>query len=254
MRHGNQPGDSPQRRGAQIVALAAAFAVPTLGTWAYFVLWIGTPVMTALYVATKAFQVLFPAVWVWGVVRQRRQRAAAHGVSIAHGLLFALGVALLLGLAYVLLMRGQPFWMQIGQQIGTKLAGMGLTTPARYWAFVLFLSLAHSLLEEYYWRWFVCGQLQRLMAARAAACLSSVGFTAYHVIVFHEYLHELWWLTLLMAAGVAAGGYYWARLLQRHASLLGPWASHLAVDLAVFGLGYLMIFGQQAAAAPPLSG
>ncbi len=244
-------GDSWRCR--QCAALVAAFAVPTLGTWAYFVLWIGTPVMTAVYVATKAFQVLFPAVWVWGVQRQPGRRLREHGRSMAEGLLFAAGVALLLGLAYLLLMRGHPFWTGIGQRIGAKLTGMGLTTPGRYWAFVLFLSLAHSLLEEYYWRWFVSGQLQRLMGGRAAACLSSLGFTAYHVIVFHEYMRELWWLTLLMAAGVAAGGYYWARLLQRRGSLLGPWISHLAIDLAVFGLGYLMIFGHTTADTLPPS-
>ena len=39
------------------------------------------------------------------------------------------------------------------------------------------------LLEEYYWRWFLFGGLRRSMPVAAAVVLSSLAFTAHHVIL-----------------------------------------------------------------------
>src|SRR5260370_24265050 len=61
-------------------------------------------------------------------------------------------------------------------------------TPLRYALLTLFLAGVHSLLEEYYWRWFVFGELRRLITPGAAIVVSSLGFMAHHVILLWVYL------------------------------------------------------------------
>ena len=47
------------------------------------------------------------------------------------------------------------------QQATAKVRDLGLDRLWKYAATGVFYALAHSLLEEYYWRWFVFGQLHR---------------------------------------------------------------------------------------------
>ena len=62
-------------------------------------------------------------------------------------------------------------------RIRARAASLGIVE--HYWTFALFLSLLHSLVEEYYWRWFVYGQLRRVLSAGPATLLASAAFTAH---------------------------------------------------------------------------
>jgi membrane protease YdiL (CAAX protease family) len=125
-----------------------------------------------------------------------------------------------------------------GEPISQKLKGFGLTSVGKYAAFAVFVSLAHSLLEEYYWRWFVFGGLRKLMPWKTAMVVSSVGFMSHHVIILATYFG---WGTLATPAfslGVAAGGIVWAWIYHRSNSLWAVWLSHLIVDVAIMVVGY----------------
>ena len=63
------------------------------------------------------------------------------------------------------------------------MAEFGMGTPARYVALAAFLAVAHSLLEEYYWRWFVYGRLRRYVPMAVAMAVSGLAFMGHHVIV-----------------------------------------------------------------------
>ena len=108
-------------------------------------------------------------------------------------------------------------------------------------AFALFLSIPHSLLEEYYWRWFVFGQLRRTAPFGVALAVSSLAFMSHHVIVIHQMLQQGWGVTLFFSLCVAAGGAAWAWLYERSRSLYGPWISHLLVDCGIMYLGFDLI-------------
>ena len=41
-----------------------------------------------------------------------------------------------------------------------KLTALGLQSPAAFIVLGVFYALVHSLLEEYYWRWFVFARLR----------------------------------------------------------------------------------------------
>jgi uncharacterized protein len=105
------------------------------------------------------------------------------------------------------------------------------------------LSAGHSLLEEYYWRWFLFGGLRRFMPVAAAVVLSSLAFAAHHVILLAVFFGGQALPTILFSVCVAVGGAAWAWIYQRSGSLLGPWLSHLMIDAGIFVVGYDLVWG-----------
>jgi membrane protease YdiL (CAAX protease family) len=94
------------------------------------------------------------------------------------------------------------------------------------------------LLEEYYWRWFVFGQLRRWIPVGAAIAVSSLAFTAHHVLVLRFYFGGFSLPTGILSLAVASGGVFWAWLYQKSGSLYGPWLSHALIDAALFLIAY----------------
>ncbi len=84
--------------------------------------------------------------------------------------------------------------------------------------------------------------LRRRFPERAAIALSSLAFTAHHVIVLAFYFRGAWWMTLLASTAVFVGGAAWSRIYGRSGSLAGPWLSHLLVDAALMSVGYDMLW------------
>ena len=124
-----------------------------------------------------------------------------------------------------------------------KLEGFGLATPAGFVLLTVFLALIHSLLEEYYWRWFVFGWLRRLLPLLPALLLSSVAFMSHHVIILAVFFPgQFWTATVPFSLAIAGGGFVWAWLYDRTGSLYAPWLSHLIIDLAIMAVGYDMVF------------
>ena len=128
-----------------------------------------------------------------------------------------------------------------GKAAAARVGSFGISGPAGFAGMAVFYSAFHSLLEEYYWRWFVFGQLRRLMPLPAAVAVSSLAFTAHHVIVLAVYFGWRSPATTVFSLAVAVAGAFWAWLYQRSGSLLGPWLSHLLADAAIFAVGYSLV-------------
>jgi membrane protease YdiL (CAAX protease family) len=123
--------------------------------------------------------------------------------------------------------------------VGEKLRQFSMDTPARYAAMAGFFVLAHALLEEYYWRWFVFGRLRRLVSTAAAVALSSLAFAAHHVIILDVFLPgQFLGAVVPFSLAVAAGGAVWAWLYDRAGSVYPSWLSHALVDAALFAVGW----------------
>ncbi len=229
---------SPNRRDAWAVAVAAL--LPSAVTAVYFVGLAEHPtwLQQTAWTLGKLVQFTFPAVWVLAVQRARpRAGPAWHrgwGEGLASGTLLLAAMMLL----YHLGLGPLGALDRPAEAMGEKLVGMGLDSLARYIAFAAFLSVVHSLLEEYYFRWFVFGQMRKLLPFGPAVALSSVAFAAHHVLVLAQFFG---WTSPLMWLGVVCvgvGGAYWAWQYERTGSLLGPWISHLLVDVAILAVGY----------------
>ncbi len=166
-----------------------------------------------------------------------------HFSGLRPALYFALAVVILMLGVYFGVLRGSSLFAETPARLQRKLQEVGMDTPARYVLLALFVVAAHSLLEEYYWRWFVFGGLRQFLSLAPAMILSSLAFMAHHVVVLYVYLPGRFWSTALpFALAVAVGGAVWAWLYERTGSIWSPWLSHLLIDGAIFVIGWDLLW------------
>jgi membrane protease YdiL (CAAX protease family) len=150
--------------------------------------------------------------------------------------------AVILGF-YLLVLRGAPVVAVLADQVREKVSGFGLHSPAGFVALAAFLSVLHSFLEEYYWRWFVHAGLHERLPQALAIALSSAAFAAHHVVVLHVYFPGRFWsATVPFALAVAVGGAIWAWWYDRTGSIAGPWAAHALADAALMTVGFDLLY------------
>ncbi len=235
----NQPVEPFKLWGGVLFALV----FPTIVTWAYFFQAAAhdQSVQQTVMATLKVLQFAFPVGWVLLVLQEKICWHSFSTKGLATGIVFGLVVTSASWLAFRYVLQALPAFVAATEPIQAKISGFGLDSLGKYVALGVFYSIAHSFLEEYYWRWFVFGQLRRLLPLLPAIFLSSLGFTAHHVLVLSTYFG--WWTapTLLLSAAVAVGGAFWAWLYERSGSLLGPWLSHLLVDAGIFLVGYQLV-------------
>jgi len=221
-------------------AVVFALVLPTFVTLAYFV-WaesFAPHIQQTTYLIAKVIQFGFPVFWVCWICRQRLHLRPSSAQGIGVGVVFGLAVAVAMFGLYQGWLKSSDLYANAEGVIRQKITGMDLDQPWKFITLGVFYSLFHSLLEEYYWRWFVFGQLRELVRFWPAVAISSLGFMAHHVIVVGAYFGMASLETWLISFSVALGGAFWAWLYQRSGSLVGPWLSHLLVDSAIFAIGY----------------
>jgi membrane protease YdiL (CAAX protease family) len=237
---------APQR---DIPALVFTLTFPSVMSFLYFVVFGGAaessePSRTVqmLYAVGKAIQFTFPAVYLLIFERQRLRlvRPTLRGLGLG------LGFGVLVGLAIVGVYFGgladSAAFAQTPEKVYQFVQKMGLATPGQFLLLAIFMSVPHSLLEEYYWRWFVFGGLRRGLPVGAAIAISAVGFTAHHVVLLGVYFPgRFWTVAVPLSAGVGIGGAVWAWIYNRTGSLYAPWLSHALVDSAIMVVGYAML-------------
>ena len=217
-----------------------ALVLPTVVTLAYFV-WsegMDAGIRQGIYGFAKIVQFGFPLAWVLMVQRHRPKLWPIWWKGTTLGIAFGIAVfAAAMGLFHGWL-QSADFFSSGFSAIQAKIADLGVASAWRFAALGVFYSLVHSLMEEYYWRWFVFDQLKRLVPLGVAIVVSSLGFMAHHVLVVGAFFGIASPITWLLSASVAVGGLFWAWLYHRSDSLMGPWLGHLLVDAAIFAIGY----------------
>lgn len=219
-------------------AVTLTLVLPTAATWAYFIVLAGSPHAQGAYAATKLVQFAVPLLWVALWQRRPLRPAAPSSSGVGQGLALGLVVAAaMMGLYYGWL-KSSPVLAAAPMEVAKKMVDFRIDSPVKFLAFAAFLSLVHSLLEEYYWRWFVFGQLSRSLPFAGAAALSSLGFMAHHVLVIGGLLKGYGPATWFFSLCVAVGGVLWAWIYRRTRTLYGPWLSHLVIDAGLMWIGY----------------
>lgn len=236
------PSDGP-RRTLRWIGVVFALVFPTLITWAYFVLAdrYSTGVQQATYLAVKTIQFTFPILWVWFMLREPLRVGRPNAQGLLLGAVFSV---LVVGAGWLLfdrVLRDSAAFSGAAALIHAKISGFGIDSLWKYVLLAGFYSLFHSLLEEYYWRWFAFGQLRRLVPLWPAIVVSALAFMSHHVVVLGEFFKEAPWLAWLFSSAVAVGGVIWAWLYERTGSLFGPWLSHLLIDAGIFWIGYELL-------------
>lgn len=227
--------DATERRRA-LIALALIVPVPSLGTTAAMIAFPG-PIGQSLFMAAKIWLLTFPAFWYLVVDRGRPSWSPVTEGGLGVGLLTGVVAGAVIGLAALFF---GIFDMDMGSLAG-EVDEMGLDTPRAYLLGAAGWTFANSLMEEYVYRWFVLSRCERLVRPVLAVLASAAVFTAHHVVALSTYLP--WHLTALASLGVFAGGVLWAVLYSRYRSIWPAWISHIIADVAIFAVGWEVLFG-----------
>ena len=237
----SSPIDAARRR--DLIVVIVAIVLPSLVTWAYFFQAesAAAAAQVSIFGVVKAVQFALPIVWVLFVQRGAVRLRPANLRGVGLGLAFGIAVAIAGALVYQYALRDADFFAAAAGEIREKIDGWAIDRVWEYAALGVFYTACHSFLEEYYWRWFVFGQLRNLTSTQVAIVVSSLGFMAHHVLILGKYFGFDHWAAWLLSLCVAVGGAFWAWLYDKTDSLLGPWLSHLLVDAAIFLIGYQIV-------------
>jgi membrane protease YdiL (CAAX protease family) len=234
-------------RPVTLSVLLFAMLFPSVAAWLYFVeLATGggsaNPAQQLTYSLGKVVQFGTPVAFLV-LIERRRPRLRAPGWSgISLGLAFGLLVAAAMFGLYFGVLRGSPALAKTPAELLRKLQELGFASPAGYLMLATLLALVHSLLEEYYWRWFVFGRLRQYVPWGWAAVLSSLAFMGHHVIVLYVYLPGRFLTEVVpFSLAIAVGGGVWAWLYERTGTLYPSWLSHALVDAAIFVIGWDLV-------------
>ncbi len=215
--------------------LVLAILLPPLGAWMYFFLLAGSAWSQPVYTAVKVVMIIIAIVgWrAFGTGAMKRSFAFSRR-SLALGVLYGLIIAaILLGLFSLFSSALAPFASSVQ-------SGAATLIPAAYYLPVaIVFSLAHSLLEEWYWRGYVGASLVEIVPHRGAILTAALAFTLHHIIILWQ-LFPGWW-AVLMSFGVFVAGAFWMWLFRRTSSLVAPWISHAFADLAIFAIGFAFL-------------
>lgn len=219
--------------------MASALVLPTGAALVYFVIAAGHWSAAMIYGGTKVAMVVGPLLcgWRWGwppTLTPMRSWARISGEGLLLGAL--------MGGAIILAACGPLAWLLAlaAPRITDKINEFHLATPAAFVTAALVISLLHSAFEEWYWRWFVVGQLHQRLRPLNAHLLGGLAFAGHHVVVLWVYAGPLAGIVLGLLVGGA--GIAWSLLRQRHGSLLGAWLAHAACDAAIMFLGWRVLY------------
>jgi len=104
----------------------------------------------------------------------------------------------------------------------------------------VYIVVANSLLEEFFWRGFLYKELRALTAPWVAHACTGMAFSLHHIMYYHA------WLGLASAAAATAGLVAFAVLMnvlfQRTQDLTSVWLVHGVADLGQLVVA-LYVFG-----------
>ena len=223
-------------RGRAFAALAAIVPAPTLGLVAALYVWPDQPLGQIVFAVCKVWLVALPIVWLMRVERRRphvpRLRAAGMAAGVGTGVLIFAGILA----AYALF----GDWVD-ADAMAARIEAVGLGDPTIYLLGALYWCTVNSIIEEYVWRWFVFTRCEALLPKVAAVVAAGLLFTLHHVVALAYYFD--WDVTLLGSVGVFVGGTTWSWIYLRWRNIYAAYVSHVFADLAIFGIGWHIVFG-----------
>ena len=190
------------------------------------------------FVICKLWLILAPAYWYLRVEKKPPSWSLPSRDGIVVG-----GISGLIMSIIIIVM-----WLLFGDTLDkdsmiSELESTGLTEFQMYLVGMIYWIFFNSLLEEYVFRWFVTIKAIKLLGSETKAIiLSAILFTLHHTIAM-QYYGFVWWQTVIACIGLLFAAAIWSWLYVQYRSVWVCWFSHAICDVAVFGIGYLIIFG-----------
>ena len=226
-------------------ALLPPLLVPMAGSLLYFVFFPEGDLGKSIYTATKLFTLIYPFLFLrqiglGGIIRRRHDPSVSwpswksvFGVGLGSGLLIAIAGGLLMLTPVGELVR------QGAEAVGERAEGLGFKD--NFVLFAIFLSIVHSALEEFYWRWFAYGQLRHKVSRGTAHVLAAIAFGGHHLIITLQFFPIP--LAFFLTLCVVIGGFIWSIMYERQGTVIGCWISHICVDVMLMVIGFQLIMG-----------
>ncbi|MFT5468037.1 MAG: membrane protease YdiL (CAAX protease family) [Verrucomicrobiales bacterium] len=220
-----------------------AFTVPLIGCLLYFVVSPENAIARWGYGSIKVFLLVWPLVSVFFILPRPQKPAPRATVKPRHLLGLALGGGMgliTIGLIYLVMQTGiREFVMEGKPAVEAKLEVLGWRENYLLWT--ILIAFVHSAIEEYYWRWFGYGYLQRYLPGIWPHNIAAIGFSAHHYVVVWTFFSP--WMAIWLGTMVAIGGFLWSLLYRYTRSFFAPWISHMFVDLGIFWVGWEILTG-----------
>lgn len=216
-----------------------ALILPTVAALLSNVLFPGTKLGNGSYLAIKVFLLAWPLVAVGWILRERVGSPFAHR-HLLRSVVASTAVGLVLLAALVTAVQSAPIAMLLMKQASA--IAMGIVDKGvamHYLTFALTISVVHAGLEEFFWRWFVFGQLRQILSKWWAHGLAAMAFAAHHFVILGGLFPLL--PTIVFGLTVAVAGFLWSLLYEKYGTLVGPWISHMIIDLGLMWVGWLAL-------------
>ena len=193
------------------------------------------------YPAFKVLMIAAPIVaWLWARRSGREVRDLVglkrpnFPIALAVGALMS--AVILTGYYFVLRPSLDP------APILAKVRSLGVLK--HYWVMAGFISLWHSLFEEYFWRGFIIGELRGWISRGWVTCVVGGAVFGIHHIFALEALFD-WPVVALATLGTMVAGAVWSYMRVRGYSIWDCYISHVLADLSIMWIGYDLIMRAQ---------
>lgn len=129
-----------------------------------------------------------------------------------------------------------------GVEVLNKVQQVGIVNQLFFIMGCVYLALINSLIEEYFWRWFVYRRCEELISERAAVFLAAFLFTLHHIIVLGFYAD--WRMVVIGTLAVFTAGVVWSECYRRYRSIWSSYISHAMAGLAIYIAAWQILFGK----------
>lgn len=211
--------------------------VPSIGVLCGMALFPDTPLGKTIFAVSKVWLFGLPALWYLFVNKGKLSLSPVRKGGFGFGILTGCVISGTILAAYFLLggiFLDKAFLIE-------KMNEIGLTKLKIYIGGAAYWICVNSVLEEYVWRWFVVKQCEGLFRPVAAVIFSALFFTLHHIIAMKVYMP--WTATIVCSVGIFLGGALWSWMYLKYESIWPGYISHAIVDLCIFGIGAVLIFG-----------
>ena len=217
------------------LAIIPALFFQFIGALLYLKLFSNSQIAQYIYSLTKILIVIWPLFWLFLGLKTKLKNLPHRKQSIIYGIISGILISTII-LATFFIFR--EYFNDLSTIITDRVESFGIKNY--YILFSIFLSLIHSFIEEFYWRWFVFGNLLKKFSFKISAIIASIGFGLHHFILLSQFFSPI--ITALFGSCVILGGIIWCWTYKKTGSLLGSWVSHVFVDATIMYIGYLLIF------------
>ena len=189
------------------------------------------------FLSCKLWIFLIPTIWYLRVDGDTISKKLPSKDGLKMGLATGLVMSIIILITWLIF----ESTLEIDQMTAT-LQSNGLSNINLYILGMIYSIFLNSLLEEYVFRWFVTTKSIIIFGNNNAGIIFSASlFTLHHAIALHLF-GFLWWQTAIASFGLLSAAAIWSWLYIRYRSIWVCWLSHAICDVAVFGIGYTILF------------